>query len=296
MPKLEQEQDWENVHAKNLYVDIGDCRLDFIGGEDLLTEKSVKEGPIHLHTKPELQYIVSGTLNVAVRESQLLTVSPGSVLLIPPNMLHSSEAQDGSRMVFLFALQQLPQQSDEQIFSEYQYYNSLLGQIQDPIVIKNDVLSYCMEQLSRLSVEPQNFHKIKNLLAFFFIQMCQEAKTYCHAKTLQRPLVPGGRYNQQYFLIEHYINTHYHQKTSTEDIAAILHVSRRQADRIVEQVFGKSYAVLVTERRMSIAEVLLKKTDLSCAQVAEKVGYNSYPGFFLAFKQFFGIAPDVLRE
>lgn len=285
----------EQIHAKNIYVDIGDCRLDFLGGSDLLSAKPNSASPLHLHTKLELQYIVSGDLDVIVQESQHLTVPESSVLLIPPNMLHSNEAQEGSRMVFTFALQQLPTNADEQVFSEYQYYNSLFGQIQEPLIIKNDVLSFCMLQLPQLTDAPQDSHKRKNLLAFFFILLCQEAKACCRTETLQHPITPGGRYNQQYFLIEHYINTHYHQKTSTEDIAVILHVSRRQADRIVEQAFGKSYAALITERRMSIAEVLLKKTDLPCAQIAEKVGYNSYPGFFLAFKRFFGIAPDELR-
>lgn len=282
--------------TRSIYVDIGDCRVDFLGGNDLLSPKSMLNSPIHLHTKPELQYIVSGTLEENIEGSPPLTIPKGSILLIPPNLLHSNEKQEGSRMIFTFALQQIPLNPDEYSFSEYQYYSGLFGQIHKPIVYESSALSYCLTQLTTLSDAPQNRHKQKSLLSFFFIQLCQEVQLRCQSEAVQNSILPGSRYNQQYFLVEHYINTHYNKKTSTENIAAILHISRRQADRIVEQSFGKSYAALITERRMSIAKVLLEKTALTCSEIAEKVGYDSYPGFFLAFKQFFGIAPDALRK
>jgi len=62
------------------------------------------------------------------------------------------------------------------------------------------------------------------------------------------------------------------------------------------EIFGETYAVLVLKRRMSIAAALLKKTDIPCSVIAEKVGYSSYTGFYVAFKRYFRMTPDEMRK
>lgn len=286
----------EQLSLKSISVDIGDLRVDFLGSSPLLSPHSMHRSPLHLHTKPELQYIVSGTLQETIGEDMDLTIPAGSILLIPPNMLHSNPTKDGSRLVFTIALQQISAESVNPSFSEYRYYYELFGKIRRPLTFDNPAISYCLSQLISLSEKPSSIHKLKNLLAFFFIQLSQQAESLSLSNSMWQRIPTGSQYNQQYFLIEQFINTHYHEKTSTEDIASILHISRRQADRIVEQIFEKSYATLLLERRMSIANILLKKTDMTCVQISEEVGYSSYPGFYLAFRKYFGMTPDEARE
>lgn len=288
---------YDPITAKSISVDIGDCRVDFLGGSDLLGLKPIiGEGWMHLHTMLEVQFAYSNDLKVTIQTDQGILVPEGSLILIPANELHSTRAQGGSRMVFNMALHRLPAGDEKKDFSEYRYYSGLLGQIREPTILNSSILALCLTQLLELPDTPANSHQRIILLEFFFIQLCKQAKLGGNPENSQFSDVPGGRYNQEYFLIEHFVNTHYHLKTTIDDIAGILHVSRRQADRIVEQVFGKSYAALVTDRRMSIAETLLKKTNLSCTQIAESVGFSSYPGFFLAFRQYFGVSPYELRS
>ena len=288
--------DSNSLVPKHHSIDIGDLRVNFLGTSRLLQAEQITSSPLHLHSKHEFQYIISGTFQESVNADEAILIKEGSAIIIPPNMLHSNPSTPGKRLIVTLALQQRHTDDTGADFSEYAYYCRLFGSLQNVIVLHNDIITYCISQLLALSDSPENVHKRKTLLSMLFTQIGECIKNTCGADVAQFALQPGTQYNQQYFLIEQHINTHYNKKTSVDEIAELLHISRRQADRIVIQIFGKTYANLVTERRMSIAQTLLQKTDISCTQVAEKIGYSSYAGFYTAFHQHFGVSPDELRE
>ncbi len=279
--------------SKNLTIELGDLQVDFLGTSKLLSAEEIATSPLHLHTKHEFHFILSGSMQLWVNNDRMLQVNAGSVLLIPPNLLHHNAQECASRLSLLLALQQTHHGAD---FSEYDHYCALFGTMQEPLVFEDEIIRFCVDQLTNLPDLPQNTHKRKSLLSLLFIRLAEGIATHTQNTPQPQKLQPGTQYNRQYFLIEQHINTHYHQKTSVEEIATLLHISRRQADRIVLKIFGKTYAALILERRMSVAGTLLQKTDMTCTAVAEKVGYTSYPGFYLAFKQHFGHAPEDLRE
>ena len=281
--------------SPNYTVDIGDLRVDFLGGSVLLSPRNSTESPLHLHTKLEFQYIASGTLDVLIDEETTLTIQQGSALLIPPNVLHRNANSEGQRLALTIAMQHFPNHSDPN-FSEFHYYCEIFSKLRAPAIITNSTISYCVDQLLSLPHTPQNTHKIKNLFALLFIQLADCAKSFCQKDSQSSKLPQGDQHNHQYFLIEQYINTTYNQKTTVAKLAELLHISRRQADRIIMQIFGKTYAELVLEHRMSIAQTMVKKTDIPCAAIAEKVGYSSYTGFYIAFKKYFNMSPEEMRE
>jgi two-component system response regulator YesN len=48
--------------------------------------------------------------------------------------------------------------------------------------------------------------------------------------------------------------------------------------------------------RMKSAKELLSDSDIEIRSVAEKVGYQSYNGFYLAFKRAVGMTPEEYRD
>ncbi len=61
-------------------------------------------------------------------------------------------------------------------------------------------------------------------------------------------------------------------------------------------VYGKSLAAHIKEHRMELAERLLRETDMSVAEVAERVGYESQSKFSAEFKKYTGVLPTELRR
>ena len=69
-----------------------------------------------------------------------------------------------------------------------------------------------------------------------------------------------------------------------------------ETDRLIKRLFGESYQTLVGRRRMEAAELLIRRTDIAFRDIATRVGYESYAGFYLAIKKHFGKTPEELRE
>ena len=63
-----------------------------------------------------------------------------------------------------------------------------------------------------------------------------------------------------------------------------------------KEIYGTSIAAHIREHRMEAAAQLLQSTDLSVADVARKVGYDSQSRFSDTFKRHFGVLPKEYRK
>lgn len=63
-----------------------------------------------------------------------------------------------------------------------------------------------------------------------------------------------------------------------------------------KEVYGSSLAAHMKEHRMERAAALLRETDLSVAEIAGQVGYESQSKFTAAFKEQFGQLPKEYRR
>ena len=63
-----------------------------------------------------------------------------------------------------------------------------------------------------------------------------------------------------------------------------------------KEVYGSSLAAHMKEHRMERAAALLRETDLSVAEIAGQVGYESQSKFTAAFKETYGELPSEYRR
>lgn len=64
--------------------------------------------------------------------------------------------------------------------------------------------------------------------------------------------------------------------------------------RLLPEKTGKTFSELQLEARMHRAELLLKHTDLSIANIAAMLGYSNNSNFYKAFRQYYGVSPRNL--
>jgi AraC-like DNA-binding protein len=88
------------------------------------------------------------------------------------------------------------------------------------------------------------------------------------------------------FLINEFFSLKYIYDVKLTDLARELCVSDKQAHRLVVKHTGKNFSEELTLRRMHAAEHLIKDGRLSNSEVAETVGYQTYSGFWKAYKKF----------
>lgn len=86
------------------------------------------------------------------------------------------------------------------------------------------------------------------------------------------------------FLINEFFSNRYTEDITLSDLAQLLHVSPRHAERLVRECMGDSFGKELTKARVEMAEYLIKTTDMSLTEIARQVGYRSYAGFYKAMK------------
>ena len=63
-----------------------------------------------------------------------------------------------------------------------------------------------------------------------------------------------------------------------------------------KSVYGTSIAAHLKEHRLEKAAQLLRETDLTMAEIARQVGYESQSKFTAAFKEQYGLLPTAYRR
>lgn len=93
-----------------------------------------------------------------------------------------------------------------------------------------------------------------------------------------------------------YIQRHYTENITSDDIAVFCGLSRTHLGRIFKKITGQTLQKYLTAYRMSKAIELMRSTELSLGEIAPRVGYSSQLYFSKVFHQYYGLPPSVWRQ
>ena len=82
---------------------------------------------------------------------------------------------------------------------------------------------------------------------------------------------------------------------TVEGVAFSIATSRRQLQRVLEEVGGVSFRQVLTRVRMAQASRLLRESTLPVAVVARRVGYRQPAQFAKTFRRLYGAPPSEYR-
>ena len=100
--------------------------------------------------------------------------------------------------------------------------------------------------------------------------------------------------DQTYLTIEEAFLYNYRDLT-LEKLADLVHLGKRQTERLLKKHYNKTFLQKKTEARMSAACLLLQDANVSIASVAYELGYSSSEHFTNAFKTFYHMTPSAYR-
>jgi AraC-like DNA-binding protein len=86
------------------------------------------------------------------------------------------------------------------------------------------------------------------------------------------------------------------EQFSIHDLAKKLHLSRSQVHRKIKALTGMSTSIYIRHIRLHKAKELLASSDLSIAEIAYEVGFNTPVYFSQVFKETFGKSPNATRK
>ncbi len=209
-------------------------------------------GHFHKHYYAELHFFLGGNAVFAIDDKRL-EIKSGTMLVIPPGTIHTSIQMDEA--VCHKALQiDLP-------VSEFSV-----------CLLDENILEAFLSEIKNCS-KTDDYTLISSFIALFcgyFYKPCK---------------IKAKRVNNYEFIMYEFFSTRFHEDIHLCDLAKELHVSERQAERIVIKYTGRTFRKMLADTRIEMARLLLGTFD-TLQKVSEQVGYRSYAGFWKAFRKY----------
>ena len=96
--------------------------------------------------------------------------------------------------------------------------------------------------------------------------------------------------------IEAFINEHMSEMITPSDVAASIHISTKQINRILQNALGMNTTEYIAHVKCAYAKHLLAFTDKPITDIAAEIGYSSVFSFTKFFRRVEGMPPALFRR
>lgn len=96
-------------------------------------------------------------------------------------------------------------------------------------------------------------------------------------------------------VIAEYIQSHYMQDISMQDVARVMNYSEAYFCKLFKQCFSCNFTAYLTQIRMDAAKKLLAQPTVNVKDIGEAVGYSDSNYFAKVFKRYTGFTPTEYR-
>lgn len=242
--------------------------------------------PTCFHSHDEYEFIIPKTpIHYMLREEMICFGQVGCVYPIPSMVGHGIKyTQQNVRLDAI----SINKEYFEQIRQEKHCENII---IQDEFTFTETLRCYinafkngCRQQVRD---EKNKLEPLSRLITSELIDLLAQAK----APKTHKP----SAYQKGIRSAADYINEHYAENLTLEDLAAICGLTTGYFTRCFNKMFLNSPSAYIAMVRISQAKILLENTLLPVKEIALKVGYNRSSTFCDAFKKETGMTPNEYR-
>ena len=207
---------------------------------------------LHLHHHTEIHFLDSGNA-FFLADSKQLELHAGEILVIPPHCLHTclSRTEGTKHKAF-----QTDCETD---------------------LLKKYTISEGIIKEFILAIEEAGNSEECSRVSFYLPLLC----SLYHKVPLSATSV-----NDYSFLICEFFFLNYRESVTLKDLAQTLCLSERQTERLVQSYTGYSFREMLNDTRMKVAQQLMQSQSMTLEEIAQYVGYQSYSGFWKAWKKY----------
>lgn len=214
--------------------------------------KHTEVSPIHKHYYTEIHIVIDGNASYTT-DKKTYNLESGDILVIPPNALHSCSAVDSNSRHCSFMID-CPVKKVIKCKLSPQTLKDFFDEID-------------------IAEQKQNYAKLSAYLSLIY-NTAFESKEFTAEKIVDYS-----------FIIEEYLKINYAKDIKLSDLAAELNLSEKHTERLIKKFTGNTFKQELSSIRIKTAQMLLSSTDMSMTEISEYVGYNSYSGFYKAYKK-----------
>lgn len=253
----------------------------------------------HWHDEFELSYVTGGKIiyRTATKE---VTLEDGDAVFVNANTIHSlslPETPDTLQQYVHFFDNHFIAGVEGNVIDVNYVYPIQHNENIDIIVFKANDEKYkdfhaLLRENSRLKQEKDKYYELdlrKNV--------CELWKFICESVDLVKdekgiPSLPNKRIRESL----KFIQKHYKEKITLNDIANYIHISTRECDRMFKKYLKISPIQYLHTIRLEKATSMLLDVNKSISEIATENGFASSSHFGMKFKDMYNMTPKQYRE
>lgn len=265
----------ENIHA---FIVIHDASMAF-------TENSIP----HWHEELELICTLDSRINVR-RDHEHFTVNENDLVLIESGQIHTSIPIQG------YANHCISIAFKREFLQKYgMHANGNHFDINGNSEAKVDIIRKMkiLDQLYR-EKEPKRYQELQVNALLFSIAYSLLANFQCAHSP--EPKTATLKYRERYRSIVQYMQEHYNESITLDDLARHANLSREYLSREFKQYIGEGFREHLSNIRIMKAQNDLLNSDLTLMEIAIKHGFNDLRSYNRAFEKHFGVSPAQHRR
>ena len=271
-------------------------RYDFISNPQnhirnnarLLYVSSAKYGgdwhsTLHTHQCSELFYVTGGMGQFQIEE-EIYHVETNDLVIINPNVSHTEISLNSNPLEYIVVGMEgmeLPIKTEEDI--PYRIINCSS--------FRDTILFYLQTMLHEIEQKAHGYETIcQDLMEVLMILLNRQTKFSTDFAPVQKKSTRLSN------MVRRYIDGHYTENITLDDLANICHVSRYYLVHTFTNEYGISPINYMTSCRIREAKQLLKNDDYPLSFISRILGFSSPSYFSQMFKKYEGMSPNEYRK
>ena len=259
----------------------------------LYHNKEYEDYPPHWHTSFELIMPLVGGYH-AICGGKDYNLREGDILIICPGIIHELFAPEtGERLIFQPALSKV----------SINELNLLISVLSPAYLITPEEFPQIIEELQHLlhGIEVEYFSGISYAEASIFSKFLEilvlvgrNHRVFAR-QSLEPATMRQREYVEKFFFITNYIDQHFSEDLTLEDIAAMAGFSKYHFTRLFKMYTDTSFYKFLNQKRIDYAKQLLADPRLTVLEIATQSGFASLSAFLRMFKQLNNCTPTEFR-
>lgn len=235
----------------------------------------------HTHSYAELFYIVGGDGQFQVEE-ELYAVKADQLVIVNPNVLHTEVSYESRPLEYIVLGIEGLELSAKNEDGRFCILNFQSG---------GDILT-CLQHILRESQKRQEGYETvcQAYLEILVVRLMR------NTRLAVSPVPVDKRVSRQCAQIRRYIDTHYKESLTLDQLAMQAHVNKYYMAHAFKKEYGMSPIQYLVQRRIEESQYLLRETDLSLAQISRLLGFSSASYFSQSFGKAVGVSPMEYRK
>lgn len=259
---------------------------------NIVYERFTRTIPSHSHGNGcyEIHYIPFGYGKLTA-DGQYYDISPNTLYVTGPHVTHAQSPIPSNPMqeycVYL-KIRSTPQNLRKSpIMNAFTSLPFWIGRDTEGIL---PLMTQLFDELKHCYTGCQN--QIGLLLSQLLIYT---VRNYEQSRSSQASISRNNKAESKSIIIEEYFLYDY-PSLSLGSLSDKLNLSTRQTQRLLMELYGKTFQQKKAEARMSAAAMLLADKNRSITSIAEELGYSSIEHFSSSFRKFYQMNPREFRK